>query len=138
MKKVSRDEIDREILSQIPLEKHEEVKRLYRLDRYKQSGQFFFLWNGFLFLLSIGLTFLWRFLFPFIFEKGLNLDKFFFESTILSTSIFSFFQTILFTISSKEIRLKLNQKGISALHAGVLLLLLIYITIGLSLYVKRL
>lgn len=121
------DQIEKDMLLQIPPEKREEFKKVYRFTRYKEGRQFFVLWHLFLFLYSFPLVLLERTIFPFV----TGLDRFLFESPLLSLMVFSFFHMIVLVFFTKGIKAKINQRGINAVHIGLIVGFIVLIVMGL-------
>lgn len=120
------DQIEKDMLLQIPPEKREEFKKVYRFTRYKEGSQFFVLWHLFLFLYSFPLVLLERAIFPFL--RGL--DQFLFQSPILSLLVFSFFHMIVLVFFTKGVKAKINQRGINAVHISLIVGLVILVVMG--------
>lgn len=127
MKKQKPPEFDSDLLASIPSDEREEFKTTLRKNRYLASGHFFFMWHFCLLGLSFPLIFAFHELIP-------QFDSFM-RKLLGGLGLFieSFFVMIILGFLTKELRTRLNQKGIHAVH---IIFILIPLLVALIYYFK--
>ena len=113
-------EREKQVLLKLSPAQRQIYKRIKRLEAYKGSGLFTVLWNLLFFLGILPLVYLEKIYFPRFYEAFHPFD----ESLIIAT--FAFFHVVFLNLLTKNLRSKLNQKGIHFVHFIFLLLCFFY------------